>query len=517
MNVGTMTLKSGMREASPARFPRAVGWLPCRSVAGHAEVLLVGFDATDPDIVLRLAATGAMPTVREFLERGTRLDVRNPVGLFVGSVWPSMFTAAPPAEHGRFAYGRLDPRSYVVRRSRFSDQLRTPFWSGTGLRTAMIDIPYLGDLGDPTCTQVAGWACHDPVDPGSGGIASPGSAARALERVGSHPIGTDCDRYGRSHALGPLRDGLLDGINRKGDLVESLLGADDWDLFAVTFMEGHCIGHQCWHVHDPEHPQHDAVQAAALGDPLVDVYQALDAALGRVVAARAGAGTVLLYFSHGMGPHYGHTFHLGEILHRLAPLFTTPSRSAKVMERARQDGYRARRRLRRARGLPPDGSLRLADSTLPFFPVPTSDVYGGVRINLAGRELRGRVQPGPEYEAVCERLEAELRAIVLCESGEPFVREVVRVDDHHRGPARAAMPDLLVHWNHAVPVGPVRSPTFGSAEWRYGGHRTGNHRPDGLLLVGGPLLPSEWQQDAIDVTAIGSGIVSLLGAEPCSG
>ncbi len=474
---------------------------------------MVGLDAADPDIVLRLAATGVMPTVRDLLERGTRYDVRNPLGLFVGSVWPSMFTATAPGEHGRFAYGRLEPRSYEVRRSRFSDLRRPPFWSGTGMRTTMIDIPYLGDVGDPGCTQIAGWGCHDPVDPPSGPIASPGLAAAVMERVGAHPIGTACDGYGRSRALGPLRDGLCDGITQKGELVESILAADDWDLFAVTFMESHCVGHQCWHVHDPNHPQHDPAQAAALGDPLVDVYAALDAALARVIAARAGGGTVLLYLSHGVGPHYGHTFQIGEILRRLAPMFTTRSTVANTIERARQDGHRVRRRARRALGRPSEGFLRLADSTLPFFAVPTNDVYGGVRVNVAGREPRGRIQPGKEYEDTSARLETELRSLVLCESGEPYVLEVVRVDDHHRGPAHAVMPDLLVRWNDAVPVGPVRSASFGEADWRYTGHRTGNHRPGGLLITSGSSPPSEWDRTAIDVTDIGPGIGALLGVD----
>ena len=46
-----------------------------------------------------------------------------------------------------------------------------------------------------------------------------------------------------------------------------------------VFGESHAAGHQFWHHHDPAHPRHRPQVADRLGDPLVRVYERLDAAV----------------------------------------------------------------------------------------------------------------------------------------------------------------------------------------------------------------------------------------------
>ncbi len=66
-----------------------------------------------------------------------------------------------------------------------------------------------------------------------------------------------------------------------------------------VFTESHCVGHQCWHLHDVNHPAHDPAVLAEIGDPLRTVYAAIDAAIGDVLAD-AGDAFVLLLDAHGM-------------------------------------------------------------------------------------------------------------------------------------------------------------------------------------------------------------------------
>ena len=55
----------------------------------RAPILVVGLDACDPAIAHSLAAAGHLPTLRRLFERAARCRVRNPYGLFVGSLWMS--------------------------------------------------------------------------------------------------------------------------------------------------------------------------------------------------------------------------------------------------------------------------------------------------------------------------------------------------------------------------------------------------------------------------------------------
>src|SRR4030095_8625233 len=95
-----------------------------------------------------------------------------------------------------------------------------------------------------------------------------------------------------------------------------------------------CVGHQCWHFHDPAHPRHDSHAAAVVGDPVRDVYVAIDAALGRVLDAIDEQTTVILYTGHGMGPKYDAQFFLDDILLRLG--HAAPPTAQAVRDTSRQ-------------------------------------------------------------------------------------------------------------------------------------------------------------------------------------
>jgi len=78
---------------------------------------------------------------------------------------------------------------------------------------------------------------------------------------------------------------LVQEVRRKAEWSTELLARGPWDLFMQVFTESHCVGHQCWHLHDAEHPAHDVAVAAITGDPLRVVYCAIDRAGGEIVAS----------------------------------------------------------------------------------------------------------------------------------------------------------------------------------------------------------------------------------------
>jgi predicted AlkP superfamily phosphohydrolase/phosphomutase len=121
-----------------------------------------------------------------------------------------------------------------------------------------------------------------------------------------------------------------------------------------------------------------------------------------------------------------------------------------------------------------------------------ADLQGYVRINLQGREAAGIVQPGREYDALCEEIVAGLQTFVDADTGEPVVRDAARCDALYPGGARLGeLPDLSFRWA-TTPVSQQRaivSPRFGTIELPTPGHnengRSGNHRPEGFLIASG--------------------------------
>jgi len=70
-------------------------------------------------------------------------------------------------------------------------------------------------------------------------------------------------------------------------------------LFALAFVETDAIQHYYWHFSDPAHPLYASVDRARWGEPILEVYKALDG----VLAAGAAAGDLRVYAGYcGWGP-----------------------------------------------------------------------------------------------------------------------------------------------------------------------------------------------------------------------
>jgi predicted AlkP superfamily phosphohydrolase/phosphomutase len=70
--------------------------------------------------------------------------------------------------------------------------------------------------------------------------------------------------------------------------------------------------------------------------------------------------------------------------------------------------------------------------------------FGGIRLNVAGRDPHGIVEPGDAYEALVERLTRGLETLTDPVSGRRVVRRVRQGRMLYEGPLSSRAPDLLV-------------------------------------------------------------------------
>jgi predicted AlkP superfamily phosphohydrolase/phosphomutase len=451
----------------------------------HPRVLLLGFDAMDPDLVDEWSRAGVLPAFASLAQRAASATTHNPEGLYVGAVWPSFFTGVSPARHGRYCYSQIVPGTYTEQRFHSDHLKRRPFWvplSEAAHRVAVVDVPKSPLTAAINGIQVKDWGTHDP-EHGAAFATWPVSLAEPIvARYGRDPVG-ECDLIERTAAgYTMFRDNLLTRIERKTALCRELLLQEEWDLFLGVFAESHCVGHQAWTLHDRTHRDYQSAVAAEIGNPLRDVYIALDRALGALLEHAGPDTTVIVLASHGMGPHFDATFMLDEILERLEPPPGVWERVVGAPARALTD--RLRQRLRRRR-TPQERRGRQLERRQSFA-VPNNDVYGGIRVNLAGREPRGRIQPGQECDAYFTWLRQELLQIVNLDTGEPIVRDLIRSRDHYVGEYLESLPDFLVEWNREAPISRVASPRLGTFEKQFDGLRNGDHKPEGSCWIAGP-------------------------------
>jgi predicted AlkP superfamily phosphohydrolase/phosphomutase len=323
----------------------------------------------------------------------------------------------------------------------------------------------------------------------------------------------------------------LAGVRRKTALLRHLLALNEWDLFCGVFSESHCAGHQFWHFADPGHPRYDPGAPQELQTAIRDVYQAIDTGLAALLEGLGPDRHVLLLLSHGMGPWHDGSHLLDPVLDRLGlGVAKGEPRSAPA-----RGAYQARRLIWRlgrhfpaalqqeARTRLPDAVWRLWKWTHPdiahgwrsrrAFAVPGHSMTGGIRINLAGREPCGRVQPGAEYDALCRDLAEALRALENADTGKPAVQWVAHADTLYQGPHVSEMPDLFVEWEHSAPILTVRSARVGTVSGNPRGHRTGEHREGGLLAGLGPRFRSGEVGTAVFAQDLAPTMLGFFGLE----
>jgi predicted AlkP superfamily phosphohydrolase/phosphomutase len=145
------------------------------------------------------------------------------------------------------------------------------------------------------------------------------------------------------------------------------------------------------------------------------------------------------------------------------------------------------------------------------FQVEHNEISGAIRVNVRGREPRGRISSGPELEAFLDQLVEDLLALVNPDSGQALVSKVLRTDHVFGGEHRDLLPDLLAVWNRASSITAAASPKIGEVRIPSPHWRAGNHVSDGLLFAYGPSMPARRNTGVTSIMDLGPTIGRLLG------
>jgi predicted AlkP superfamily phosphohydrolase/phosphomutase len=475
-----------------------------------------------------------MPTIRSLLDRGLTGNTTSVPGFFVGATWESFATGVTPAKHGIYCWEQLRPGSYEQVRHYTHDNFKVPaFWdhvSRAGHRVAVLDVPLCPYSKDLNGIQLIEWGAHDAQ---YGFMTWPPELAEdVVAKFGEHPCRGSCDASRGPADFVAFRDALVRGIGTKADLTRHFLEQGDWDIFMQVFTESHCIGHQAWHLHDPRHPWHKPEEARVTGDPVKDVYLAIDRAMGEILRDVDEDTTVVFLAGHGMGPKFQAQFLLERILLGLGVAAPLPAPVPPPLRwRDRLDPLLGRAWQRLPQGLrsalkPLRGNVRSWIDGPPKSPPPLIDpaasrcfmvsnnfAHGAIRINLVGREPQGKVQPGAECDALCDELTRELGRIVNLDTGRPVVRRVIRTRDEYAGPHLGLLPDLLIEWTNDAPVYRIGSDRIGELRGEYRYCRSGDHHPGGMFIGVGPGIAHGRLDRTVSILDFAPTLGAMLGVE----
>jgi len=471
-----------------------------------APLIVFALDSADPELLLRWATDGSLPALGSLLARGAHARLAGPEMLSAHGVWCSLWSGLSLSIHGRYLQRPLRSGSYDLQGLDEALLAAPPFWTSLReRRIVVLDAPDARPVPGLDGLQLLRWGTHSSTAPP---VSEPAGLATDLQQRFGPPIRSDetqGTRFGDRRAYRRI----LERVARQGALARHLL-QDGFHLAVVGFGDAHAAGHRFWR-YGPD--ASISTQDAELSGALRQVYCAIDAELGRILATLPRDAQVVVLSDHGIREGYPTWEITSAFCHRLGYQVAHGSQAFAEAGRSLRGVWPRVR----ARFLPgtDDAAARTLEKTdwarTTVFAIP-SDYRSLLRVNLRGRERLGRVEP-TDYDALLDRIEADLLQVVDAESGAPAVERITRSAEAFGGGPPHRLPDMFVDWRLNA-ARPLAHPLARLRARRLGLPRATLHSRTGLVLAAGPTIGARGdlgEMSPIEITPL---LRSLLGEAP---
>ena len=487
------------------------------------------FDAVSVPLVQRLLDEGRLPTLAGLRSRGRWLDLETPATYFPAAAYFTLYSGVSVADHGMYHVFQWSPDQQRVRwREDFAAP--TSIWermAGAGKKALVVDAYESTHPRALNGVALSGWQFVNVFSLHRWSY--PGSAQSDLARLFGRPRRLE-EVFGRPSPAGllRLRRHLLDATDRVVEGTLHLLRSDSFDLVWVAFLASHLGGHMLWDLSQIDADRLDEGERTTLEHALTDIYEHIDHALGRVIAALPQDADVIVTAPSGMGENMIRVDLLPGMLESVLGGNGSASGGNGVQSKPESCIWRLRAAVpasARAKvssalhgTLTREITMRLTAvgvdwSKTPAFLLP-SDHFGQLRFNVRGRERDGIVDPS-ETDDLARQIQEGLSSF-RDPDGQPAIASVDRsrevVGDGERVDL---LPDLVVRWREgaAWDVDHVSSPQLGVVVRHGSGTgRSGAHLPQAWALVA-PGSSSELSPAGPSVADIVPTACAVLGID----
>jgi predicted AlkP superfamily phosphohydrolase/phosphomutase len=478
------------------------------------KVLIIGIDGATFNLIKPWAEGGKLPTFKHLLDEGVHGEMESIIPPITPPAWASFMTGMNPGKHGLLNFIEHQVQDYSVRYTNGSSHRVPTIWrqlSDLGWRVGVMNIPmtYPPEAVNGFC--ISGL---DTPDRNSDFVYPKELRKELEESVGE--IHLDPRHLGFMKT-DERRDQVLEDLiqieNRRTELASYLMKHHPVDVMMLVYTAADTAQHFFWNYMDETHFLHDPVGARKYRNAILEIYQMIDANIGRLLDQIPEECTVLLVSDHGGGPVSRKVIYLNQYLQELGLLVYKGNRNRapkQMLHRLTRgiDGYLRGALTPRQKawlaGLFPSAREKweLYASSVGIINWEETRAYcleflsfpSEIWINLEGRTPHGRVKPGKEYEELITLLTRRLYELKDPETGERLVRKVYRKEEIYHGPYVDLAPDLVLSWweeaafqsrksapyaGHPSVVDSIDSKETETAAW------SGTHRLEGIVLMKG--------------------------------
>lgn len=513
----------------------------------------IGLDAADHRRIDHWISAGKLPALRALRERSAHGRLIGETGYTAETGWTVFWTGCWSGTTDYWSPAHYNPDYTIENRGAFAYNSCSPFFEYADHRSIIaFDLPQTHVTVKSKGPRVIAWGAHSPQ---TGSYSAPPELLADINsKHGAHPaLHHDDFLVWQSDAdMRALTEKLIAGVRQRTKASLDLMANNDWDVFLTTYGETHSAGHGFWHFSDPEHPLYPFY--AVDGDPMLEVYEAVDESVAELVAAAPADATIAIFAQEGMKSNCADMpswLFLPELLYRYSfngeaalALGDAESPPPPLKRQKEQEWMRAVWSLREGYGLLPaldrvlplgvthrlrsflkdrDGRLihpldagkfqymppmwyQKAWPKMKAFALPTfSDGY--VRVNVKGREKSGIVDPA-SFASTLDEIEGLIRDLRDPRSGKPVAKEIIRTRQNAEDDA-SVYADIIVMWD-PQPTDVVDSTAYGRigpAPFR----RSGDHYSEGFYFLAGPDVRPGKLKDA-RLVDFAPTVCELLGA-----
>ena len=490
------------------------------------KVLVIGLDGVTFDLLGPWIDAGELPNLQRLKRQGAWGTLRSTLPPISSSSWSSFVTGVNPGKHGLVDFVSPGADSYKVTMVNATSRRTRALWNwlnDAGYKVGLLGIP----TTYPT-EAVDGFMISGFLSPGPDSEwAYPAELKpELLAELGEFLLSPN-ERYRSSRRLDLFLDDLRASVENRTQAALYLMRNKPWDLFTVVYWDTDMVQHETWRLLDPSHPRHDAKEAAAYREQILDFHRKVDADVGRLLAEVDEDTLVVVMSDHGFGPV--HSFFLtnnwlasrGWLKFKKGPgtafkrllfrLGFTPLRMFRITKALGLGRLRKKVRFQQQAGLVNRVFLSFDDVDWSRTKAFSIGSFGQVYINLEGVRPEGIVQPGAEYEALKEQMAQDALALRDPRSGRPLVERVYRREELYSGPYVDGTPDLIVQprgWEYMA---------FGHAD--FGSNRlvepivglSGHHRLEGVVILSGAGVQPGVHLERANIMDLAPTILQAMG------
>jgi predicted AlkP superfamily phosphohydrolase/phosphomutase len=477
------------------------------------RILIIGLDGATWDVLGPQIEQGAMPCLARMRTEGTHGVLTSTLPPLTAPAWSSFQTGVNPGKHAVFDFVQYVPGSYQPAFVSSRSIACPTIWEllgNEGIRMVVVGIPMSYPPQTVNGVMVSGLLTPSLRSPFTH---PPHLKQELMKAIGEYRFVVKQEVFFLK-GLSKFLDELIETEKKRVEAAQYLLERWDWDIAMIQIQSMDNLQHALWPLLNGSSSQLSQAKTDGVGRFFEFVNSAIEALRG---LAGDDANTFVIS-DHGFGP-LRRIVYLNEWLSSKGFLrYKRRSLRAKSVSTLLHfvrsvDALQVRRLLfsqKRMEDMSGAAYREMIEWRGSAAFVVGSALYGGIRLNVQGREPEG-VIPSSQYDVERSRLIDELVQLQDSESGTRPVRRVHLREEIYQGQAVPLAPDMLVEPEEGyIFSGGLHPKAELFRTTRYGRDVVGTHRMDGVYVLHGPAFRAS-EGPTANIVDIPATILALFG------